>query len=225
MHLRLPVQHTLPLLVLLEQQTWLEIRQPTTMPLLTRTRLLSSKPSVSPDPLPQFHDQSHDLSHDLSHELSYELSYEQHSVLLLLLSASWRGRRVNCMNLVQGRSEQPVMIETSAPSFKGLVYWRGAKTVMRAGNWLWRHLIVVSCCTAKIFTAIQGHWLSASLGVIMKLRVPEILNDSQGHVGFEEVSSRITSSLWCIDETCVGEDSGQDKQNVVICPSTGPSSS
>lgn len=43
-------------------------------------------------------------------------------------------------------------------------------------------------CAAHIFQAIQGHWLSASLGVIMKLRVPEILSEAQGPLGFEEVT-------------------------------------
>ncbi|KAK9836012.1 hypothetical protein WJX81_006289 [Elliptochloris bilobata] len=33
--------------------------------------------------------------------------------------------------------------------------------------------------TAKVFQAIQGHWLSACLGVLMELRIPEILADKK----------------------------------------------
>lgn len=40
---------------------------------------------------------------------------------------------------------------------------------------------------AKIFQAIQGHWLSASLGVIMQLRIPEILAASNTPIDFLKV--------------------------------------
>ena len=40
--------------------------------------------------------------------------------------------------------------------------------------------------TAKVFQAIQGHWLSACLGVLMELRIPEILADRQ-QMTFQEV--------------------------------------
>jgi hypothetical protein len=43
--------------------------------------------------------------------------------------------------------------------------------------------------TAKIFQAIQGHWLSACLGVIMKLKIPEILTSESGAVPFEKLAS------------------------------------
>lgn len=33
--------------------------------------------------------------------------------------------------------------------------------------------------TAKVFQAIQGHWLSACLGVLMELRIPEILAEKR----------------------------------------------
>ena len=51
-----------------------------------------------------------------------------------------------------------------------------------------RRYDVVSSCAAKIFQAIQGHWLSASLGVIMQLKVPEILAETSEPIGFKEVS-------------------------------------
>lgn len=41
---------------------------------------------------------------------------------------------------------------------------------------------------AKIFQAIQGHWLSASLGVIMQLRIPELLAEAGSPMEFKEVS-------------------------------------
>jgi len=41
---------------------------------------------------------------------------------------------------------------------------------------------------AKIFQAIQGHWLSASLGVIMQLKVPEILAGQDKPMEFTKVS-------------------------------------
>ena len=40
---------------------------------------------------------------------------------------------------------------------------------------------------AKVFQAIQGHWLSASLGVIMQLQIPEILASHDKPMGFKEV--------------------------------------
>lgn len=43
--------------------------------------------------------------------------------------------------------------------------------------------------TAKVFQAIQGHWLSACLGVVMKLRIPEILASSSGAtMSFEKLA-------------------------------------
>jgi hypothetical protein len=43
--------------------------------------------------------------------------------------------------------------------------------------------------TSKIFQAIQGHWLSASLGVIMQLKVPEILAAQEGPMEFTKLAA------------------------------------
>lgn len=42
--------------------------------------------------------------------------------------------------------------------------------------------------TSKIFQAIQGHWLSASLGVIMQLRIPELLAEAKGPMEFKQLA-------------------------------------
>lgn len=46
--------------------------------------------------------------------------------------------------------------------------------------------------TAKVFQAIQGHWLSACLGVLMELRIPEILADKR-QMTFTEAYPKTTS--------------------------------
>ena len=40
---------------------------------------------------------------------------------------------------------------------------------------------------ATVFQAIQGHWLSACLGVLMDLKIPEILAGEQNPVEFKQV--------------------------------------
>jgi hypothetical protein len=40
---------------------------------------------------------------------------------------------------------------------------------------------------AKVFQAIQGHWLSACLGVLMDLKIPEILAGQQQPIEFQQV--------------------------------------
>lgn len=60
-----------------------------------------------------------------------------------------------------------------------------------------RRYDVVSSCAAKIFQAIQGHWLSASLGVIMQLKVPEILAETSEPIGFKEVSFLLCNQWQC----------------------------
>ena len=42
--------------------------------------------------------------------------------------------------------------------------------------------------TAKVFQAIQGHWLTACLGVLMDLKIPEILSSQQQPVEFKQVT-------------------------------------
>jgi hypothetical protein len=44
--------------------------------------------------------------------------------------------------------------------------------------------------TAKVFQAIQGHWLSACLGVVMKLKVPEILTEAGEPLSFEKLAAK-----------------------------------
>ncbi len=41
---------------------------------------------------------------------------------------------------------------------------------------------------ATVFQAIQGHWLSACLGVLMDLKIPEILAGQQSPVEFKQVT-------------------------------------
>ena len=48
--------------------------------------------------------------------------------------------------------------------------------------------------TAKVFQAIQGHWLSACLGVLMELRIPEILADKR-QMTFTEAYPKTTLHL------------------------------
>jgi len=50
--------------------------------------------------------------------------------------------------------------------------------------------------TAKVFQAIQGHWLSACLGVLMELRIPEILADG-GEMTFSEAYPKTTCVPHC----------------------------
>lgn len=38
---------------------------------------------------------------------------------------------------------------------------------------------------AKVFQAIQGHWLSACLGVIMKLKIPGVLTHMMPHAQWD----------------------------------------
>ena len=52
--------------------------------------------------------------------------------------------------------------------------------------------------TAKVFQAIQGHWLSACLGVLMKLRIPEILSDKR-QITFTEVREDATVFMYFWD--------------------------
>jgi hypothetical protein len=40
---------------------------------------------------------------------------------------------------------------------------------------------------ATVFQAIQGHWLTACLGVLMDLKIPEILASQQSSVEFKKV--------------------------------------
>ena len=40
---------------------------------------------------------------------------------------------------------------------------------------------------ARVFQAIQGHWLTACLGVLMDLKIPEILSSQQQAVEFKQV--------------------------------------
>ena len=42
-------------------------------------------------------------------------------------------------------------------------------------------------CAARVFQAIQGHWLTACLGVLMDLKIPEILTSQQQAVEFKQV--------------------------------------
>ena len=39
-----------------------------------------------------------------------------------------------------------------------------------------------------MFQAIQGHWLSACLGVLMDLKIPEILHAQKKSIEFPQVS-------------------------------------
>ena len=48
--------------------------------------------------------------------------------------------------------------------------------------------------TAKVFQAIQGHWLSACLGVLMELRIPEILTEKR-EMTFMEAYPKTTHVL------------------------------
>jgi len=50
--------------------------------------------------------------------------------------------------------------------------------------------------TAKVFQAIQGHWLSACLGVLMELRIPEVLADG-GEMTFSEAYPKTTCVPHC----------------------------
>ena len=44
--------------------------------------------------------------------------------------------------------------------------------------------------TARVMQAVQGHWLSACLGVLMKLKIPEILaSPGENTMSFSEVRS------------------------------------
>lgn len=56
--------------------------------------------------------------------------------------------------------------------------------------------------TAKVFQAIQGHWLSACLGVLMDLKIPEILH-AQGEkgIGFEQVLPACSMRMYIIGIT------------------------
>lgn len=42
--------------------------------------------------------------------------------------------------------------------------------------------------TAKVFQAIQGHWLTACLGVLINIKIPEILSSQQQPVEFRQVT-------------------------------------
>lgn len=42
--------------------------------------------------------------------------------------------------------------------------------------------------TARVFTAIQGHWLSACLGVLMELKIPEILSKASDPLPFAKLA-------------------------------------
>ena len=49
--------------------------------------------------------------------------------------------------------------------------------------------------TARVMQAVQGHWLSACLGVLMKLKIPEILASAgEETMSFFEVRSTVASA-------------------------------
>lgn len=50
---------------------------------------------------------------------------------------------------------------------------------------------------ARVFQAIQGHWLTACLGVLMDLKIPEILTSQQQPVEFKQVTDLITQIQSC----------------------------
>ncbi|KAK9820356.1 hypothetical protein WJX72_009378 [[Myrmecia] bisecta] len=43
---------------------------------------------------------------------------------------------------------------------------------------------------AKVWQAIQGHWLSACLGVLVDLRIPDVLAQESGPIGLEELAPK-----------------------------------
>ena len=52
-----------------------------------------------------------------------------------------------------------------------------------------KQLSILHCVpAAKVFQAIQGHWLTACLGVLMDLKIPEILSSQQQPVEFKQVT-------------------------------------
>ncbi|CAL5227239.1 g10163 [Coccomyxa viridis] len=74
---------------------------------------------------------------------------------------------------------------------------------------------------ARVFQAIQGHWLTACLGVLMDLKIPEILTSQQQAVEFKQLAKlagvseagldhfykvlRVTAQWELIDETPEGK--------------------
>ena len=61
----------------------------------------------------------------------------------------------------------------------------------------------LSCRAAKVFQAIQGHWLSACLGVLMDLKIPEILHAQEKPIEFAQVP--IVIKLVCVKPIYTGE--------------------
>ena len=53
-----------------------------------------------------------------------------------------------------------------------------------------------------MFQAIQGHWLSACLGVLMDLKIPEILHAQEKPIEFAQVP--IVNRLVCVMSISTG---------------------
>jgi hypothetical protein len=56
--------------------------------------------------------------------------------------------------------------------------------------------------TAKVFQAIQGHWMSASLGVMLQLKIADILLDHQA--GRQAAAAQASSELATNNSESIG---------------------